>query len=73
MFSNFFSPKSCRLSDNVLKYCRAGKATDDNIIRRTVIACWITKDTDRHTEYVMLMDFPLHKSLHILYIVMYLL
>ena len=24
---------------------RAGKATDDNILRRTRIACWITKST----------------------------
>jgi hypothetical protein len=26
-----------------IKYCRAGQATDDNIIWRTRIACWITK------------------------------
>ena len=26
-----FFLKSCRLWDNVEKYCRAGKATDDNI------------------------------------------
>ena len=31
MFSNFFSRKSCRLWDNVGKYCRARQATDDKM------------------------------------------
>jgi len=32
VFSNFFfSRKSCRLWDNVKKYCRAGQAIDDNM------------------------------------------
>jgi hypothetical protein len=32
MFNKFFSPrKSCRLLDNVEKYCRAGEATSGNI------------------------------------------
>ena len=35
------------------KYCTAGQATDDNIIRRMRIACWITKATDTHSEYVI--------------------
>jgi hypothetical protein len=30
-FSNFFFRKSCRLWDNVEKYCTAGQATDDNM------------------------------------------
>jgi hypothetical protein len=49
-----FSQKSCRLSDNVEKYGREGEATDDNIIRRMRFACWITKATDTHSEYVVL-------------------
>jgi len=32
VFSNF-SRKSCRLWDNVEKYCRAGQATDDSMAR----------------------------------------
>ena len=28
------------------KYCRAGRATDDNITRHMDIACWIPKATD---------------------------
>jgi len=33
VFSNlfFFFRKSCRLWDNVEKYCRAGQAADDNM------------------------------------------
>ena len=31
LYSNFFFRKSCRLGDNVEKYCRAGQATDYNM------------------------------------------
>ena len=34
------------------KYCTDGHATDDNIIRRMRMACWVNKVTDTHTEYV---------------------
>ena len=30
----------------------------------TRIACWITKATDRHSEYVIIIAFPLHQWLH---------
>jgi hypothetical protein len=53
-----FFRKSCRLWDNVEKYGTAGQASDDNIIRRMRCACWITKSTDRHSEYVTLIAFP---------------
>jgi hypothetical protein len=33
-------------------YDRAVQATDDNIIRRMRFACWITKATIIHSEYV---------------------
>jgi len=49
-----FFQKSCRLGDKVEKYCRAELATDDSIIRRMHFACWIAKDTDTHSEYVIL-------------------
>jgi hypothetical protein len=31
MFKNFFFRKSCRLWDNIEKYCIAGQAKDDNM------------------------------------------
>ena len=49
--------KSCRLRDNVEKYGRARQATDDDMIRRMRFACWITKATDTHSEYVIRIAF----------------
>jgi hypothetical protein len=54
---NDFSRISCRLGDNVEKYGKARQATD-NKIWRIRIACWITKATDTHSEYVILIAFP---------------
>jgi hypothetical protein len=50
--------KSCRLRDNVEKYGRTRQATDEYIIRLMRIACWITKATDTHSEYVIIIAFP---------------
>jgi hypothetical protein len=58
-----FSQKSCRLWDNVEKFCGATEATDDNILRRMRFVCWITKATDTHSEYVILIAFPLQQWL----------
>jgi hypothetical protein len=33
-------------------------------IRRTHVACWITKNTDTHLEYVIFIAFPLQKWSH---------
>jgi len=47
VFKNFFPPSplqkknSYRLWDNVEKYCTAGQATDDYVIRRMRIAYWV--------------------------------
>ena len=41
------------------KYGTAGHATDECIIRRMRIACWILEATDTHSEYVILIAFPL--------------
>jgi len=41
----------------VEKYCRAGQDTDGNIIRLMRFACWITKATATHSEYVILIVF----------------
>jgi len=56
IFFSFFR-KSCRLCDDVEKFGRVGQATDDNIIRP--FACWITKVTGTHSEYIILIAFPL--------------
>jgi hypothetical protein len=42
----------------VEKYCRAGQATDDNIVRRMRFACWIPKATNTHSEYETFIAFP---------------
>jgi hypothetical protein len=41
------------------KYGRARQATDDNTIRNTRFACWVTKAAQTHThlEYVILIVF----------------
>jgi len=51
-----FLKKSFPLLDTVVKYCRAWQATDDNM--EHALACWLTKATNAHSEYVMLV-FPL--------------
>jgi hypothetical protein len=61
--SKFFSRKSCRLRDNVEKYGTARQATDDNITRRMRFACWITKATDTHSGYVILIALPRQERL----------
>jgi hypothetical protein len=55
--------KLCRLWDNAEKYGRARQVTDDNIIRRMRFARWITKATDTHLEYVILIAFARQKWL----------
>jgi hypothetical protein len=39
------------------KYDTDRQATDDSIIRRMRFACWITKATDTHSKYVILIAF----------------
>jgi hypothetical protein len=61
VFNIFFFPKIMsfvRLYGKIW-YCR--QATDGNIIRRMRIACWITKATDTHAEYVILIAFLLQQ------------
>ena len=40
------------------KFYRAGQATDENIIRRMRIACWVTKATNILSEYVTPIALP---------------
>jgi hypothetical protein len=42
----------------VKKNGTARQATDDNIIRRMRFACWISKATDTHSEYVIRIAVP---------------
>jgi len=42
----------------VIKYYKAGQDTDENKIRRMGFAYWITKATNTHSEYVVLIAFP---------------
>ena len=39
------------------KYAIAGQTTDDSIVRCMRVVCWITRATDLHSEYVILIDF----------------
>ena len=45
------------------KYGRARQATDDNIIWRMRFAWWIVNISDTHSEYVILIAFPLQQWL----------
>jgi hypothetical protein len=61
MFGNF-SPNIMPFWDNVEKYCRARRGTD-NVIRRMRLACWIPKTANTHSAYVILTAFPLQQCL----------
>jgi hypothetical protein len=52
-----FYRKLCHFKDNEEKYGTAGQATDGNIKRRTRFACWISMDTDTHSECAILAAF----------------
>jgi hypothetical protein len=49
---------------NVQKYFTAGQAADDNITLHMRIACWISKATNTHLEYVIIFAFSQQQSLH---------
>jgi hypothetical protein len=43
----------------------SGQATDDSIIIRGMrILCWVTKATDTHSEYEILIGFPRQQWVH---------
>ena len=44
-------------------YCSAGQATDDNILRRMRVACWVDKVTETHSEYAIHIPVPRQKWL----------
>jgi hypothetical protein len=47
----------------VEKYGRAVQATDGNIMRPMCFECWITEATGTHTEYVIIIAFPVQERL----------
>jgi len=53
----FLFQKSCRLWDNVEKYCRARRVTYDNITHEHY--SWIPQATNVHSECVILIAFSL--------------
>ena len=53
-----FARKSFRFADNVEKHFGSMQVTDNNI-RRMRLACSISKATNTHSEYVILIAFPL--------------
>jgi hypothetical protein len=61
MFSILF-PKILHLWGNVEKYCTAGQTADYNMAHTH--ACWIPKTTNTHSEYVIIIAFPLQQWLY---------
>jgi hypothetical protein len=65
VYNEFFFPrKSFRLCHNVGKSGTPGQAIGDNIIRRMRFLCWIPKATNTHSQYVILIVFPLQNWSH---------
>ena len=64
MFKGFFPETHAVYEIMWKKYCKAKQATNDEIIRRISFACWIPKATKEHSEYVILIAFPLQQWLH---------
>jgi hypothetical protein len=58
----FFFSKIVPFLDNVDKYGTATEANDDNTIWRMRSDCWVRKDTDTHSECVILIAFPLQQQ-----------
>ena len=49
--------------DNVEKYGGARQVTHGNITQCMRFACWITKATDIHSDYTILIAYPRQKRL----------
>ena len=57
MFSNFFSPEN-RAIYNVMRKNMEGPDRSELTIRPIRFTYWVTKATDTHSEYVILIPFP---------------
>ena len=60
---NMFVPNTVLFMRYCGKYGTGRQATGDNIIQCMFFACWITKATDTHLEYVILFAFSLQQWL----------
>jgi len=49
---------NCAIYEILLKNIVEQDTTDDNIIWHMLIACWINKATDTHSEYVIPTSVP---------------
>jgi len=58
MLNNFLFLKIVPLWDNVEICGTPRQVTDGNIIRCMRFACWITKTTEAHSEYIIIIVFP---------------
>ena len=62
MFSNFF-PKNRAIYDTMWENSTVTQGTGGKKVQRMRFACWIPKPTDTHSEYVILIVFPLQQWL----------
>jgi len=58
MFSSFSVSLFLKIMLFMRRHGRIRQATDDNIIRCMRISCWITKNKETHSEYIILISFP---------------
>jgi hypothetical protein len=58
MLNKYFSENFSVCKIMLKSILRARQATDDKIIRRVRFACWITKNTDTLSKYIILIVFP---------------
>jgi hypothetical protein len=63
MFNNFFFPENCAVYDTMWKHV-VDPERPKMAIRRTSNACWISKATDTHSEYEILIAIPRQQWLH---------
>jgi len=63
MLNNIFSPEILPFYEIILKNIEEPDRRQMTVWRMR-IACWITKATNTHSEYVILIAFPLQQWLH---------
>ena len=54
---------TCHLRYNMEKHGKVRQVTYDNILRRMRTTCYIPKATNTHSQYIILIDFPLQQWL----------
>ena len=62
VFNNFLPRKSCRSRDSVENIVEPGKL--EMTILGLLVACWISKATNTHSAYVILLALPLQQWLN---------